>query len=350
MFPVNDNVPLILEGKTQDGTRWVIPIDRSPFVIGRKEGANLFLGVEGVSRKHAVISESTDGWRIMDCCSTNGTYVNGTRLCKGHLLKHGDSITIAELRFDVVEQYDVENNTIIINPYTVHFEKMLEQRAILSYFQPLVSFCDQTVIGYEMLGRGAFPDLPVGPLELFHIARRLGKQVELSELFREEGLKSAALNHDGKLILFNTLPEEMDLDKLCRTLGRIRNSHPKLRLGMELHENTVTDVEMMKRLRRILDDIDILLVYDDFGSGQSRLSELLDVSPDLMKFDISLIRDIDKRTPASRSVVGTLVRMAKDSGIGTVAEGIETIEEADVCKHLGFDLAQGFYFGRPAPF
>lgn len=349
MFTADVNTQLQLEGKNQDGSFWVIPIEHSPFTVGRGKGSNLFLAADGVSRHHAEIFESHDGWRVKDLGSTNGTYVNGRRLTEELLLKHGDYITIAEIRFNVIEQADASESTQIINPYAVHFERMLDQKAVLPHFQPLVSLPDGALIGYETLGRIDFKGLPNDPGQLFQISRRLGRQIELSELFRNTALEYAARIGVKELILFNTLPEEMNLDFLGVSLKKLRKSVPDLKLGMELHENTITDVLMMKRLRAMLNDLDMLLVYDDFGAGQSRLIELLDSVPDVLKFDIALIQHIQQRSEISRSIVETLVKMAHDAGIRTLAEGVDSPEEAEVCCAIGFDLAQGFYFGRPAP-
>jgi EAL domain-containing protein (putative c-di-GMP-specific phosphodiesterase class I) len=70
--------------------------------------------------------------------------------------------------------------------------------------------------------------------------------------------------------------------------------------------------------------------------------------PDILKFDIALIQNIHHRSESSRSIVESLVKMARDAGIKTLAEGVESVEEAAVCRALGFDLGQGYYFGRPA--
>ena len=177
----------------------------------------------------------------------------------------------------------------------------------------------------------------------------LGRQVELSELFRKTALERASNIGVTELVLFNTLPEEMNLDILRPSLRALRQTFPDLNLGMELHENTITDAAFMKELRELLNEQEMLLVYDDFGAGQSRLIELLDSVPDILKFDIALIKDIQHRSEASRSMVETLVKMARDAGIRTLAEGVENIEEAAACRAIGFELGQGFYLGRPAP-
>lgn len=348
MISAQNTTPLRLEGKSQDGNLWVISVEHSPFVIGRREGSHLLLAAEEVSRKHAEIIESGDGWLIRDCHSTNGTFVNGRRLTEHHLLNHGDYITIGEIRFEVVGQFDDSECTLIINPDAENLERLLDQKAVVPHFQPLVSLSDGALIGYEVLGRIAGDDLPNSPAQLFQISRQLGRQIELSELFRNTALEYAAQIGIQELILFNTLPEEMNLDCLDRSLKTLRQSVPDLKLGMELHENTITDVSMMKRLRLMLNELDMLLVYDDFGAGQSRLVELLDSVPDIVKFDMALIQNIQQRSKASRSIVETLVRMAREAGIRTLAEGVDSREEAAACRNIGFELAQGYFFGRPA--
>jgi len=286
---------------------------------------------------------------LRDCGSTNGTYVNGKRLCGDHQLRQGDNIRIAGVRFDVVQFEDESDCTQIINPYTELLERMLDLKAVEPLFQPLISFLDGAVVGYEVLGRTNFKGLPNSPRRLFEISEMLDRQVELSELFRNKALERASTIGVTEMVLFNTLPEEMDLDILRPSLRALRQTFPDLKLGMELHENAITDAAIMKELRELLSEQEILLVYDDFGAGQSRLIELLDSVPDILKFDIALIKDIQHRSETSRSMVETLVKMARDAGIRTLAEGVECEEEAAACRAIGFELGQGYFLGRPAP-
>ena len=71
--------------------------------------------------------------------------------------------------------------------------------------------------------------------------------------------------------------------------------------------------------------------------------------PDYVKFDISLIHSIDSADTARRRMLETLVQMVRDLDIRALAEGIESANEAEVCKEIGFDLAQGYFYGRPGP-
>ena len=141
----------------------------------------------------------------------------------------------------------------------------------------------------------------------------------------------------------------MEEDGLIESLTDLRAAAPDLPVTIEIHEAAVTDSAHMLEFRNALRDLDMGLAYDDFGAGQARLVELVEVPPDMLKFDIGLIRDLDRSPATKQKMVGTLVGMATDLGIPCLAEGAERREEANLCGELGFAFAQGYLFGRPAP-
>jgi len=341
--------PLQLEGKTAGGSLWAVSILTTPFVVGRHDGCHLRLAVNGISRIHAEILERDGVLWISDCASTNGTFVNHRRLTAAQPLKPGDSVQFGDVPFTVAEYVQPAERTEILNPHARQFESMMAKKAVTPYFQPIVRFADLTPMGYEILGRVHYADLPQAPGPLFQIAKKLNRQAELSLLFREQAFAQAGRLGVPGLLFFNLLPEEMDTDAIGLALSRVRREFPALRLAMELHESVVTDVPMIKRLRQVLQALGVFLVYDDFGAGQARLLELMEAPPDVIKFDISLIHQIDKRPAPAQAIVAALVKMAREAGIGTLAEGVESRDEGEVCQQFGFDLAQGFYYGRPAP-
>ena len=129
----------------------------------------------------------------------------------------------------------------------------------------------------------------------------------------------------------------------------MRENWPDQALTLEIHESAVTKGAGLAELQSLLKRLDIKLAYDDFGVGQSRLNDLAEVAPDYVKFDMSLIRDIDSATPQRQQVVATLVQMVHNLGITSLAEGVETAGEDETCRQMGFDLGQGYLYGRPAP-
>ncbi len=356
-----------LEGRSSDGKTWLVHLSHLPFCIGRREECDLCLASPDISRQHAeIFSPDNQTLVVREFGSTNGTYVNRQRVQGDQQLKSGDILHFGSQEFRIAcrqaEQISAtarhnQQDTVIAAAipgfgfFTSNrsFDDLLESRAVMAYFQPLIRSQDDRVFGYELLGRGNFEGLPPSPGPLFEIAASLGRQIALSMLFRDVGIAQARILPVGQQVYFNTVPEETDIQFLSRDLPKLRALAPDLTMTMEVHEAAVTDIKTMREVRALLKDLNIGLAYDDFGAGQARLLELIEVPPDVLKFDIALIRNIHERPPKSRQVIATLVNMARDLGIKSLAEGTEIKEEVEVCRELGFDYFQGYYFGKPAP-
>ena len=85
---------------------------------------------------------------------------------------------------------------------------------------------------------------------------------------------------------------------------------------------------------------------DDLGAGYAGLSSFAALEPDVVKLDISLVRDVD-REPVKRKLVGSLAALCRDLRVTVLAEGVETAGERDVLVELGCEWLQGYLFGRP---
>jgi EAL domain-containing protein (putative c-di-GMP-specific phosphodiesterase class I) len=358
-----------LEGSLWRGNTWLMPIEKLPFTIGRHEGSSLTLSSPKISRHHAVIDRVDGILRVRDLGSTNGTLVNRQPLRDEHndvALQAGDVLQFGGLAFRLLTAQQCANEapdpdsvvstTLMLDeeePLPTfsnqirEFRQMLRSGAVSPRFQPIVRLPGGPSIGHELLGRGAFPGLPESPLELFAIAEHLGLEVALSQLFRRVGVAESKRLENRGMLFINMHPAEIELTPLLAALKELRDAEPSAPFALELHEKTVTDAIGMKRLKAALQDMQIQLAYDDFGAGQARLLELMQAPPDYLKFDIGLIRDIHLQPPRSRQVIRTLVDIAKDLGIATLAEGVEVAEEAEVCIELGFELAQGYFYSRP---
>ncbi len=148
----------------------------------------------------------------------------------------------------------------------------------------------------------------------------------------------------------NTHPAELeDTAGLLASLEQLRSRHPSSELVLEIHEEAVAKPSALQALRSSLEDLGIGLAFDDFGTGQPRLLELIDVSPRYVKFDRTWVEDLHRTSRNRREKLETLISLLKQWGVATIAEGVETAEEAKACADVGFELAQGYYLGRPAP-
>ena len=352
-----------IEAVADAGRKWLVNIASVPFVIGRADDCDLKLIDDRISRHHCEIHISGDLLWIRDLESTNGTSVNKSKIKHAELLEPNDIISIEKYKFKVkrahVSNATTTNETIHstltkeitdLSFFEQKLQMLLQDRKVIPHFQPVAKFSDMTEIGYEVLGRIDDEALPSNPSELLDMAACLGLASDLSSLFREVGVEIGRNLPGSPLLFLNTTQLEIyEIDALLASLQRIRDIAPLNKIVLEINEKAATDTNAFNQLRDALGKMDVGLAFDDFGVGQTRLVELSTISPDYLKFDISLIRQIHLAPKRLHQMMSTFIKASHDLGILTLAEGIECSEEAEVCKKLGFDLGQGYFFGRPAP-
>lgn len=335
-----------------------IVIDADSFVIGRRPGVNMQVASVRVSGRHAEILRVGDHLFIRDLGSTNGTFVNRRRVRQPTPIGDGDHIEIADLEFRV-GFHKTQNNLMFNLKKTAEcvetmesewvlsqFERLIRERSVTPYFQPLISLQDHSILGYEALARSTVSGLE-NPGLMFQTAKLVSREVELSIICRQRAMEGATQLAMGSRIFLNTHPLESPTVDLIPSVQSLQKQYPHVPIVVEIHEGAVHDEYTMSETAKAIRDLGAELAYDDFGAGQARLVELVKIPPDYLKFDMCLIRNIDKADAQQRRMLKMLVDMAKDIPTITLAEGIETADEAEACRDLGFHLAQGYYFGKP---
>jgi EAL domain-containing protein (putative c-di-GMP-specific phosphodiesterase class I) len=333
-------------------------LDHFPFCIGRSASAHYCINSRHVSNNHAEIHNRGEELIIRDPGSTNGTFVNGQRI-KEAVLSHGDIVHIAHKEFRFVQDstFTPVQDVVVTDqrsgplPASVIqnsalIKELLAKQNVLTLFQPIVDPRTNEIIGFEALGRGTHDKLSASPVELFTIAAACNLAADLSRLFRRKALQAAACLPSAARIFLNLHPSELINHTLARTLDTLTEGQGQRQIVLELHEEAVSSPVEMVKLREQLGRLGIELAYDDFGVGQSRLTELAEAPPDYIKLDKSLIRDLHL-APARQELVGALARVSTDLGIRVIAEGIEMPDEANICLRLGCHFVQGYFFGRP---
>jgi EAL domain-containing protein (putative c-di-GMP-specific phosphodiesterase class I) len=343
-----------------------LPIDRFPFPVGRGEDNALIVRSGEVSRYHAQFTSKENQLVLEDLRSTNGTFVNCRRITRMTVLRHGDIVRFGAVEYRIIGKaglkkapghQDPEATFLSVTPFDrsvvpeglVRLRELLDRHMVTAALQPIVLSTGR-IVAHELLGRGTHPSLPVTPVELLKLAEAADLELELSETLRDRGVR-LALKHGYRGPFFvNTHPAELlDPDRLFQSVSALRTRFPSMGLTLEIHEQAVTDINAMKDLIHKLRALDIAIAFDDFGAGQSRLLELVEVTPEIVKFDICLIRDIHRAPEPRAHMLRLLLRMCHDMGIKVLAEGVAREEEAAACLKLKFDYLQGFYFGAPMP-
>ena len=361
-----ENIKWFLEAVADANREWKVVVETDPFIVGRDEDCELKLTDKRISKRHFEIRRGGDHIWIRDLESTNGTFVNHKKIKQAELLEQGDIISIGKFKFCIKNE---KSNTTSIMEETYSMDSMdisqdlkdlyslkpklralLIDRDVIPHFQPILKFSDMEVVGHEILGRISDECLPSNPSELLELAQSFGYDSDLSALFREVGV-DIGKNLPGSPALFvNTTPMEVyKINTLLESLKKIHDMAPSNRIVVEINEKAITNKNEMSRLRNGLEKLNIGLAFDDFGAGQTRLVELAKAPPDYLKFDASLIHEIHLAPKRLHQMVSTFVKAAQDLGIGTLAEGIECSDEAKTCQQLGFNFAQGFFYGKPLP-
>jgi len=286
--------------------------------------------------------------------STNGTFVNGERISEIVEVHEGDLIQFADMPFRLScqckerESRTVQEDACDKALGLVQFDKLLHERAIVSYFQPIVDMQARTTKAYEVLSRSRLIGLET-PAAMFHTAAQLSMEHELSRLMRIEGVRTSTMFPQPPHIYLNTHPVELACDGFLELMESLRRIAMSQEITIEIHEAAVTNAQTMKEIKAGLDDLQMYLAFDDFGAGQARLCELAEVRPHCLKFDRQMIHDIHLASHDRQQMLENLVRIVLELGVVPLAEGIESAEECQTCSQMGFVLAQGYFLGMPAP-
>ena len=337
-----------------NGEQVHLPINASRFTVGRRPDSSLCLPFRTVSSDHAEFLSDSNQLILRDLGSTNGTYVNGHRLSEPTELQQDDLVQFADVALRLQRhagavtaatlQEDVYDQALAL----VQFDKLMTERQVTPYYQPIVDLASGETIAYEVLGRSRLYGIET-PGAMFRAASKLNLEVQLSNMLRWEGVLQSSCFTTLPHLFVNTHPRELVEAGLIEAMRAIRETRPLQPLTLEIHEGAVSNVKQMIEIRAALADLDIRLAFDDFGAGQARLVELVNVKPDYLKFDITLIHELDEASSQKQQMVSSLVRMVRDIGIAPLAECVEREQESAICIDLGFELAQGYLFGKPAP-
>lgn len=326
--------------------------------VGRRPNNDLCVNHRTVSGNHALMTMVNDDLLLQDLDSTNGTLVNGVRLSGAVLLNDGDVVHFGQATFSVLRASQTASTPGEFNNKTFvasvpedavlyeGFDRLMNRPDIDPHFQPIVQLGTREVIGYECLVRSKVAGLEF-PDKIFKIAAMRMAEARLSELCRSEGLLSAIQFDSTSQFFLNTHAAELETPRLLNSLRELRDNFPHTQIVLEVHESAITSVNYLMDLSNVLKDLDIGLAYDDFGAGQARLIELFEVPPKYLKFDLQIIRGLESASPLHRASVKSLVNMVHDLDVIALAEGVETQAQAEICTELGFETAQGYFFGRP---
>ncbi|TGY41839.1 EAL domain-containing protein [Clostridium sartagoforme] len=255
------------------------------------------------------------------------------------------AIYTKDLREKMLMEKELEN----------YMDKALREKQFKVYFQPEVSFKTGKIIGAEALVRWYHPEkgiiYPDKFIPLFE-KNQFIKKLDYY-MFNEVAFYIQKWESEG-IVLPKTLSINLsrvhlsDLDLVDELLKIVKdhNVEPS-KIGIELTESAFfEDTDLIINVMERLKNAGFKIYIDDFGSGYSSLNTLKDLKVDYLKFDRGFLTNLEDNKKG-QAILHNLVNMARDISICTVAEGVETVAQANFLSEKGFDIAQGYYYYKP---
>ena len=213
-------------------------------------------------------------------------------------------------------------------------------------YQPIVDPRSSSVFGYEALLRSNEPSLP-HPGAVLDAATRLGRLEELGRLIRGRAAEPMVATPPATRLFVNLHVTDL-LDPLLSSADAPLAAMSS-RVVLEITERSSLDEVRDVRARiAVLREMGYSIAVDDLGAGYAGLTSFTLLEPEIVKLDMSLIRDVHQNS-TKQKVVRSMTALAKDMGMIVVAEGVEYAAERDCLIDLGCDYLQGYLFARPGP-
>jgi diguanylate cyclase (GGDEF)-like protein/PAS domain S-box-containing protein len=258
-------------------------------------------------------------------------------------------------RYEVFDR-NMHQSAVALLKLETELRLAVQNNDFAMHYQPIVNLKSGRIVGFEGLVRWMHSERGiVSPNSFIAIAEETGLIVPLGWWVLEESCRQArhwqdrfpvdpplfiSVNVSGKLFLKRGIVD--------RLLGILESTGlPPESLRLEVTENVVlehvdTALDNLQQLRAL----GIQLSIDDFGTGYSSLSYLQRFHYDELKIDRSFVSRLGQGSD-SRAIVETILGLASNLGIGVVAEGVETAEQADRLRQMACPHGQGFWFSRP---
>lgn len=233
----------------------------------------------------------------------------------------------------------------------VSLRTALERDEMVLHYQPVVDAHSETVVSFEALVRWNSAEHGfVSPGKFIPLAEDTRLIVPIGQWVMRKACEEARNWPEHIKVNVNVSPEQLlepgFHDEVVQALAAT-GLHPQ-RLEIEVTESIfLRDASVARNALEQVMALGCSVALDDFGTGYSSLGYLRKLRFSTIKVDRTFVRGAAQGSAESLAIINAVVAMAKSLKMSTTAEGVETVEEAELIRSLGCDKIQGFYFGRP---
>lgn len=239
----------------------------------------------------------------------------------------------------------------VVDSMARNIQRALRRHEFVAYFQPIVDVTNAGWVGVEALIRWRTPNGLFIPPQLFiphaehsgligDITCRMVELVgaSLQAVLRERPAFHVAINVPPSILAEPALAESMRRSVLAPLVRQVI---------IEITETGMVD-EAGRQVVSAVRALGARIAIDDFGTGANGLTQLENLEIDFIKIDQGFVRKIGSNAPGAK-LIDAVVTIARTIGAETIAEGIETDDQATYARAIGVDYAQGFLFSQPLP-
>lgn len=257
--------------------------------------------------------------------------------------KNGYHFYTQQMTHNMIGQFKIQND----------LKNGLENDEFILFYQPQIDLATNRITGVEALIRWCHPQLGMmPPMSFIPIAESSGLIVPIGQWVIEEACRQAALWQKMGIDLCVAVNisamqfKRGNLEEIVKNALHTSKINPN-RLELELTESIMMhDADNTLQSVRNLKELGVQLSIDDFGTGYSSLAYLKRFAVDKLKIDQSFVRDI-LQDREDATIVKTIIQMAKNLNLKTIAEGVENAQVLSVIDAYGCDEVQGYHFAKP---
>ena len=228
-------------------------------------------------------------------------------------------------------------------------DEIIKKKLIVSYSQPIIDVHGE-IYAYEILSRFQGPDGSlIYPFEVFNAARNRGRLYALDRQCRLASVRYSA--GISKKIFINFIPTSIYSPEFClRSTVQLANElgmNPTQFIFEVVESDKVDDIDHLRGILAYYRERGFQYALDDAGEGYSTLEMLTDLKPQYMKLDMKYVQGVATDIEKQR-VANVFLERALEVGAIPLAEGVETVEDFEWLKQTGYQLFQGYLFGKPS--
>ncbi len=252
------------------------------------------------------------------------------------------------------------NEAIKNNEFINYYQPIIDLRKInineIDITKDLINIPISSVLGFESLIRWIDKDKNfIPPLEFIPLAEETNLIIEIGKIVLKNGIndfrKIQEIFNNNFRIFFNISPKEFENPYFKEDLFNLVNSYnfDFNNISIEITENLIIkNFEKYNEILRELSSKGVLICIDDFGSGYSSLSYLVNLNINIVKIDRAFIKNIGINSK-DEQLIKIIIDISHSLGLKVLGEGIETLKQLEFLKSVNCDYVQGFLFAKPMP-